>query len=84
MPYIEKDRRTATLSVGAHAAQAADSVGELNYAICCLVNGYLGKNPNYQRYNDAIGALECAKLEIYRRRVVPYENMKRERNGDVF
>ena len=38
----------------------------------------------YQTMNDIIGALEGAKLEFYRRVVVPYENDKIEQNGDVY
>lgn len=30
------------------------------------------------------GAIECCKLELYRRAVVPYENGKRLENGDVY
>jgi len=38
------------------------------------------------RYNKAkefIGELEMAKMEIYRRWVSPYENEKRDSNGDL-
>jgi hypothetical protein len=35
-------------------------------------------------YNDVIGALECCKLELYRRMVAPYENTKIKENGDVY
>lgn len=33
---------------------------------------------------DVIGCLECAKLELYRRVVAPYENRALKRNGDVY
>jgi hypothetical protein len=58
--------------------------GTLNYIITRLVVWYLGKNPNYERYNAAIGALECAKQELYRRQIAPYEDEKCEENGDVY
>jgi hypothetical protein len=59
--------------------------GELNYLItriCCdyLVTGKI----SYKVLNDVIGALECAKLELYRRVVVPYEQGKLDKNGDVY
>ena len=57
--------------------------GTLNYIITKVVHWYLGDNPNYERYNAAIGALECAKQELYRRKVSPYEDEKIEENGDV-
>jgi hypothetical protein len=57
--------------------------GTLNYMITKLVHWWLGDNPNYERYNAAIGVLECAKLELYRRKVSPYEDEKIKENGDV-
>ena len=57
--------------------------GTLNYIITRLVHWWLGDNPNYERYNAAIGVLECAKLELYRRKVSPYEDEKIKENGDV-
>ena len=57
--------------------------GTLNYIITRLVHWWLGDNPNYEKYNAAIGVLECAKLELYRRKVSPYEDEKINENGDV-
>ena len=31
-----------------------------------------------------MGALECAKLELYRRVAAPYEDVKIMENGDVY
>lgn len=36
------------------------------------------------RYADIQGALECCKLEFYRRVAVPYEDRKIKLNGDVY
>jgi hypothetical protein len=64
--------------------------GELNYLITRVVQKYVwskaacGGKPNYRRFNAAIGALECAKLELYRRAVAPYEDQKIKENGDVY
>jgi hypothetical protein len=33
---------------------------------------------------DAVGAIECCKLEFYRRVAVPYEERKIKTNGDVY
>ena len=38
----------------------------------------------YQHVNDALGALEGAKLELYRRVAAPYENDKAVQHGDVY
>ena len=81
MPYIKEERRREfrrTLS-------AAQDVGELNYQITCLINKYMFvKGESYQTYNDIMGALEGAKLELYRRKIAPYEDKKCEENGDVY
>ena len=38
---------------------------------------------SYSNYADIIGALECAKLELYRRGVGPYEDIAIAKNGDL-
>jgi hypothetical protein len=57
--------------------------GELNYLITKLCLDYLGTE-SYSKYNEVIGVLECAKLEMYRRAVAPYEDKKIAENGDVY
>ena len=61
------------------------TVGDLNYMLTKVCKSYLKKqlNVNYQAYNDVIGALECCKLEMYRRSIAPYEDDKIKENGDV-
>jgi hypothetical protein len=81
MPYIKQERREAIL-----AGATPQDAGELNFAITVLVDGYL-KNKGaikYSNLNEVIGALDCAKLELYRRVAVPYEDKKIEENGDVY
>jgi hypothetical protein len=49
-----------------------------------ILNSYLVDNGiSYQRINDVMGALEGAKLELYRRTATPYEDEKIKTNGDV-
>ncbi len=58
--------------------------GILNYLFTKIAHIYIDvKGENYQAYNDVIGALEGAKLELYRRRIALYEDKKIEENGDV-
>ena len=56
--------------------------GLLNFAITELL-GKIYKDANYHSYNEAIGMLECCKLELYRKRIAPYENQKEHENGSV-
>lgn len=78
MPYIPAKDREALWGKGVENATS----GELNYAITLLL---LGTGPKcYEDYNRLIGVLECVKLEFYRRAVAPYEDKKKEENGDVY
>lgn len=79
MPYIKKERRLV-IDAGCNPENA----GELNYLITTIIQDYAkSKGGNYQAYNDVMGVLEGAKLEIYRRIVAPYEDEKIKENGDV-
>ena len=80
MPYIKPRDR---LRIAADATPI--SAGDLNYMITGLITEYLGrKELNYQKINECIGVLECAKLELYRRIAAPYEDQKLQENGDVY
>lgn len=78
MPYIKREDRL-------RAIVTPKTAGELNFAITTLIQGYLNDtNRTYNDYNAVIGALESAKLEMYRRQVAPYEDQKCAENGDVY
>ncbi len=82
MPYIKMERRVEMLDVDSGLAQTA---GELNYLITCLLIDYWRRpGANYQRINDIIGACEGAKAEFQRRVVGKYEDQKILENGDVY
>lgn len=84
MPYIKQERRKTV-------EWSPKTPGELNYLITMLIQRYLDNMQDermepvkYFDLNQAIGAVECAKLEFYRRIVSPYENQSIEQNGDVY
>jgi len=77
MPYIRQEDRWS-------AKGDPENAGELNYSLTCMIQEYLGREPNYQLFNDVLGALEGCKLELYRRRIAIYENGKIKTNGDVY
>lgn len=81
MPYIAEEDRMR-IDGGARP----ESAGELNYAITRLVDQYLIDRGGirYAHLNEAIGVLECAKLELYRRLAAPYEDEKIAESGDVY
>lgn len=78
MPYISRDRKD---EIGLHP----QSVGELTYAIQQVLKRYIdGVEPSYQTYAECLGALRGAELDLWDRKVQPYEVAKREQNGDVW
>ena len=81
MPYIKKD---AKLRLSA-SLELPQNAGELNYLISLLCINTLTKwGKSYDSINKIVGALECAKLELYRRVAAPYEDEKIKENGDVY
>lgn len=80
MPYLESQFKTSIDN-----GNVPTTPGELNYALTRLVIAYLNyKGLKYVNLNDVVGALECAKLEVYRRVAGPYEDKKIQSNGDVY
>jgi len=86
VPYIEKGRREILDNAINNLIQHIrhDPIdGELNYMITRIIDAAHGGG-GYARFNRAMGVLDCVAREFYRRRVVPYENVKIEENGDVY
>lgn len=84
MPYIKGDARDSLESPYVWARGPLDP-GELNYLFTQIGLDYIKRSgERYQYYNDVIGALECCKLEMYRRAIAPYEDTKIAENGDVY
>ena len=80
MPYIKPSDREKFDFNGLEA----ETPGELNFIISELCSAYLSrKGMSYTNCNEIIGALECVKLEFYRRLTAPYEDDKITENGDI-
>jgi rRNA-processing protein FCF1 len=89
MPYIPQDQRNKVavdlnnlIYVINEHTDPAKKLGTLNYVITQLVMGVL-EPKSYGELAGAVGTLECAKLELYRRAAAPYEEMCIEKNGDI-
>jgi hypothetical protein len=92
MPYIKQEDRNKMdpeIKSLARSIRSYDvgmikvDPGKLNYVITKLILE-IGFKPSYAEFNAVIGALECCKLEAYRRTVAPYEDTKISENGDVY
>lgn len=80
MPYITQTERDAIDNF----EMLPETPGQLNYLLTVTVLDYIdSKGSGYTAFNDAIGALEACKLELYRRHVAPYEDSKIVSNGDL-
>ena len=80
MPYIDQGVR-GSLDDGRKATNG----GELNYQFSKLLNDFIAmRGLSYNVINEFIGALECSKLEAYRRVAAPYEDKKIIANGEVY
>ena len=87
MPYITQEDRTSTEdNLFDDALQfIPNNAGELNFLVSTLIDNYLTKNGvRYRHINEMIGALECCKLELYRRIASPYEDVVMAKNGDAY
>lgn len=96
MPYVTKDQRNKVDGPIEELASAINDHpqwhpapalpdGVVNYAITRLLQKtILGHDRTYAAFERAIGVLECAKLELYRRMVAPYEDKKSAENGDAY
>lgn len=93
MPYIPPSDRSRYDSLVSELAgkvkqfvqdHKKSPAGQLNYIISRLILEVYGDAlPNYTDFNEIAGILECAKLEMYRHHVGPYEQAKIEENGEV-
>ena len=84
MPYIKKEDRKKFKELAVKLGIDADCAGDLNYIITEIVHAFIKKKgKRYSNINEVVGALECCKLELYRKIAVPYEDGKIQENGDV-
>lgn len=85
MPYIKKGRRKEFDKLIAHLAARTQSLGEVNYVVTKFLHTVIRNDEKfcYALLNGIIGVLECAKLELYRMVVAPYEDKKRMENDPI-
>ena len=84
MPYIKaKDRPKLDYHIDGLGSVISNE-GDLNYAVTRLCKIYVNtKGEKYSTYNTLVGALECIKLELYRKQISIYEEKKENENGSI-
>ena len=85
MPYIADKSKRFVIRQKVHALNLLlKNWGDLNYAITKLVMHRWRNKRRYTTIVGVMGTLLCVALEFYRRVAAPYEDKKKEENGDVF
>jgi len=88
MPYIKQNRRLELNKDNQleMIGLGCKNEGELNFVLTSICKGYLEQigTKSYARYNQVIGAIECCKLELYRKQISFYEEQKEKENGSVW
>ncbi len=92
MPYITQNYRDQLYQEIDALAQKIKQINEqnpgqtkdglMNFALTELMNEVF-PNARYHQFNEIIGFLECCKLEYYRKKIGPYEDLKEQENGPV-
>jgi len=83
MPYIKKEKRESLDPMIASLNEKFDLLGvtgNLNYVLYNIAKYHCA---SYASYAAFIGELEAAKLEIYRKLIAPYEELKEKENGSI-
>ena len=82
MPYVVQEKRRALDEIVAHMKRADVKVdGDLNYIIFAFCSRHI--TPGYGNYKNYRGELRETADEIGRRFLAPYEDIKKDENGDV-
>lgn len=82
MPYITNTEK----KILEHPSVYPETVGQLTYVLTRSALQFKHVQGKLQFVTVALvmGAFFCAALEFYRRVAAPYEDTKREMNGDVY
>jgi hypothetical protein len=92
MPYIKKSQRDLIekelVNLISQMQKIPDydkgKAGILNYITTRLCCAMMGNEIKYSKINELVGALECCKMELYRRVAGKYEDEKISQNGDAY
>ncbi len=87
MPYVKQDER----GIYVELKKVPETPGQLNYLLTSICLAYLRERGQHEGQTvltyggiaEVVGALECCKLEFYRRQAAPYEDKKVIQNGDM-
>jgi hypothetical protein len=88
MPYISRSERKQYQEVLNALSEIIPKdrmlrPGHMNYIVSLLIEKVYGTQLRYADHNEVVGVLNCIALEFYRRKTVPYEDLKIAEEGDL-
>lgn len=85
MPYIKNKEKHEMSDAIDDLKIWIHSKGDLNYAICELVGRIIldGEKISYTKISNWISGIHDAEVELNRRLLARYEDLKIDENGDV-
>lgn len=86
MPYIKSDKRWEFEEDICNLVGRIDNVGDLDYCITSICERIIPKfgGMKFENLAKIAGTILFVILENYRRVAVPYEDIKKDENGDVY
>ncbi len=86
MPYVDEERKKKLDPLIAGLSLETRAAGDLSYVITRLAQAQIRKfgNRSYINMATVVGVMVLTVFEFVRRIVNPYEQEKKESNGDVF
>lgn len=87
MPYIPQEQRAdVAMNLQLDGLDwTPENAGELNFLVSTFIANYIREHGlKYAVVNEMVGALECAKMELNRVIIGPYEDVKIAENGGVY
>ncbi len=84
MPYIKDKYKKEMVDPINNLFMFIESKGDLNYAICELVGKIIiNSGISYTIISETIDTIHDVEMELRRRLLDPYEDIKLQKNGDV-
>lgn len=84
MPYIRQNRRPKFDTEITKLMESVESGGDMNFIFTRICHQFIKKfGESYANYSICVSSLENAKLELYRRQIANYEDIKIYENGDM-
>lgn len=88
MPYIKRSDRAQYQDLLDELSKLVPDdrmsrSGHMNYIVSMLIEKVYGKEMRYADHNEVVGVLQCISYEFYRRKTVPYEDVKIGEEGDL-